>query len=372
MTQQHSFLPPSGAASWKQCAMWPTMNKLYPQDDTPESLEGNAAHWVAWEMMASRYHDVGAKAPNGIMVTEEMIEGAELLIDTVGKKTPNLLYSIEKRVDIPRIHKDCWGTPDLWAFDKSTHTLDVFDYKFGHRFVDEFENDQGISYIAGLIDEIVKTFGVLEEKLAINFTIVQPRCFQKGSPVRTWSTRSDKLKLKILELERAAKVAHDPNPLATTNTECGDCPGHHACAALQEAGYSDCEYAMRSSPVELPPTAAALELRIMERCYERLGARVEGLRESVLANIRQGHPTPWYKAEQQYGRTTWTVPVEQVIAMGDLMGVKLAKVAVITPNQAEKAGIDESVIKAYSITPPGKLKLEPLNPSDAARVFGTN
>lgn len=369
MTQQHSFLPPSGAAAWKQCAMWPTMNKLYSRDDTPESLEGNAAHWVAWEMMAGRFHDVGTKAPNGIMVTEEMIEGAELVQDTIAKRCAGLKLYIEETMAIPDIHKDCWGTPDVWAFDPQNMVLEIIDYKFGHRFVDEFENDQGVGYISGILNKLKV---MVDQAVTINFTIVQPRCFQKGSPVRTWSTRSDKLKLKIWDLERAAKVAHDPNPLATTNTECGDCPGHHVCAALQEAGYNDCEYAMRSLPVELAPAAAALELRIMERCYERLGARVEGLRESVLANIRQGHPTPWYKAEQQYGRTTWTVPVEQVIAMGDLMGVKLAKVAVITPNQAEKAGIDESVIKAYSITPPGKLKLESLNPSDAARVFGTN
>ena len=57
--------------------------------------------------------------------------------------------------------------------------------------------------------------------------------------------------------------------------------------------------------------------------------------------------------------------------MGSLMGVDLSKPGVLTPKQAEKAGVDEGVIKAYSVTPLGQIKLVPTNPSDARRVFGT-
>ena len=253
--------------------------------------------------------------------------------------------------------------------------LEVIDYKFGHRFVDEYENDQGVAYIDGLVDVLAAKFGegrgLFDQRLKVNFTVIQPRCFYKGSPVRTWSVMASDLRGHRNQLANAAGVALAPNPPAVTNSECGDCPGRHACPALQKAAYHDAEFAVKSSPVELPPAAASLELKMLERSLERLQARVEGMRETVAVYIRQGHSVPWHRAEQGYGRQQWTMPVDQVLAMGSLMGVDLSKPGVKTPKQALKSGVDEAVIKAYSITPLGSIKLVPDNPADARRVFGT-
>lgn len=376
MSGAHSILPPSGAAAWKLCGLWVAMNQAYPQPDTPESLEGNAAHWVFAEMLAGRPVLEGMQAPNGVVVTEEMIEGGELVVDTVRAKIPaGTVLHVEEPVAIARIHAQCWGTPDIWAFVQQALTLEVIDYKFGHRFVDEYENDQGVAYTAGILDHLADVLGkgpgLLDQAIKVNFTVVQPRCFYKGSPVRTWSVMASDLRAHINQLTNAAGVALAPNPPAVTNPECGDCPGRHACPALQQAAYYDAEFAVRSSPVELPPAAASLELRMMERALERLQARVEGMREAVATYIRQGHSVPFHRAEQGYGRQQWTMPVDQVLAMGSLMGVDLSKPGVKTPKQAQKSGVDEAVIKAYSVTPLGSIKLVPDNPADARRVFGT-
>lgn len=374
MSGAHSILPPSGAGAWKLCALWVAMNQAYPQADTPETLEGNAAHWVFAEMLAGRPVSEGMQAPNGVFITDEMIEGAELVVDTVRTRIPaGTVLHVEEPVAIPRIHAQCWGTPDIWAFYGVT--LEVIDYKFGHRFVDEYENDQGVAYTAGILDHLAETLGkapgLLDQAVKVNFTVVQPRCFYKGAPVRTWSVMASDLRAHINQLANAAGVALAPNPPAVTNSECGDCPGRHACPALQQAAYRDAEFAVKSSPVELPPAAASLELRMLERSLARLQARVDGMREAVATYIRQGHSVPFHRAEQGYGRQQWTMPTEQVLAMGQLMGVDLSKPGVKTPKQAIKSGVDEAVIKAYSVTPLGSLKLVPDNPADARRVFGT-
>ena len=378
MSGAHSILPPSGAGAWKLCGLWVAMNQAYPQPDTPESLEGNAAHWVFAEMLAGRPVLEGMQAPNGVFITDEMIEGGELVVDTVRARMPVERFGpprVEEAVAIPRIHAQCWGTPDIWAFSASPLVLEVVDYKFGHRFVDEYENDQGVAYIAGLVDVLAAKFGegsgLFDQRLKVNFTVIQPRCFYKGSPVRTWSVMASDLRAHTNQLANAAGVALAPNPPAVTNSECGDCPGRHACPALQKAAYHDAEFAVKSSPVELPPAAASLELKMLERSLERLQSRVEGMREAVATYIRQGHSVPWHRAEQGYGRQQWTMPVDQVLAMGSLMGVDLSKPGVKTPKQALKSGVDEAVIKAYSITPLGSIKLVPDNPADARRVFGT-
>jgi len=378
MSGAHSILPPSGAGAWKLCGLWVAMNQAYPQPDTPESLEGNAAHWVFAEMLAGRPVLEGMQAPNGVFITDEMIEGGELVVDTVRARMPVERFGaprVEASVGIPRIHQQCWGTPDIWSFSTMPLVLEVVDYKFGHRFVDEYENDQGVAYIAGIVDALAEKFkagaGLFDQRCKVNFTVIQPRCFYKGSPVRTWSVMASDLRGQINQLAKAAEVALSPNPPAVTNSECGDCSGRHACPALQKAAYHDAEFAVKSSPVELPPAAASLELKMLERSLERLQARVEGMRETVAVYIRQGHSVPWHRAEQGYGRQQWTMPVDQVLAMGSLMGVDLSKPGVKTPKQALKSGVDEAVIKAYSITPLGSIKLVPDNPADARRVFGT-
>lgn len=375
MDAAHSVLPPSGAAAWRLCALWVAMNQAYPQDDTPESLEGNAAHWVFAEMLAGRSVSEGMQTPNGVVVTDEMVEGGELVVDTVRARIPEgVPLHVEEKIAIPRIHPQCFGTPDIWAYVAQAGVLEVIDYKFGHRFVDEFGNDQGVAYVAGIIDILAELMqkgpGLIDQVIKVNFTVIQPRCFYKGAPVRTWSVLASDLRAHINQLSNAAAVALAPNPPAVTNPECRDCPGRHACPALQQAAYADAEFAVRSSPVELAPAAASLELRMMERALERLQSRVEGMREAVAVHIRQGHSVPWHRAEQGYGRTQWTMPAEQVIAMGQLMGVDLSKPGAKTPGQAKKAGIDEAVIKAYSVTPLGAIKLVPDNPADARRVFG--
>jgi len=352
------------------------MNQAYPQADTPETLEGHAAHWVFAEMLAGRIVCEGQVAPNGVVVTEEMVEGAELVVDTVRARIPaGVPLHVEERVAIARIHPQCFGTPDIWAYVTQTGVLEVIDYKFGHRFVDEYENDQGIAYTAGIIDHLAELMqkgpGLIDQMIKVNFTVIQPRCFYKGAPVRTWSVLASDLRGHINQLAGAAELALMPNPPAVTNSECRDCPGRHACPALQQAAYADAEFATRSSPVELAPAAASLELRMMEHALERLQSRVEGMREAVATYIRQGHAVPWHRAEQGYGRTQWTIPAEQVVAMGSLMGVDLSKNGAKTPKQAIKSGVDETVIKAYSITPMGSVKLAPVNPADARRVFGS-
>lgn len=358
---EHSILPPSGAKAWKQCSLWVTMNKQYPQAASPESLEGEAAHWVAWEMFAGKQVSEGIIAPNGSVVTDEMIEGAELVCETLDSFHDHVNWNVEQKIHIPLIHQECFGTPDVWAFNQAKGILTIPDYKFGHRFVDEHENYQCIAYAAGIIDKLANDMGIgygqLDQSITVNIVIIQPRCFHRTDPVRKWTCHGSFLRPYINELSNAAAKYFSNQFDAVTNSECRDCPGRHACQALQKAAYSDAEEAFTTVPLELAPEALGRELRILERAAERLDARIEGLRESALGKIREGKRVPFYKAEYGQGRQRWTLPTEQIIAIGSMLGQDLSKPGVITPKQAVKKGIDENVINAYSETPKGELKL---------------
>lgn len=380
----HSFLPPSGAHSWVKCAAWPKMNERFPQTEGDETLEGTAAHWVAWKILAmlrkpeetSIIPVPGTAAPNGAIVTDEMMEGGELLFDVIRQRMLNQLMElhIEERIAIPHIANSNFGTPDVWGVTITHDAIELIDYKFGHRFVDEYWNPQGLCYLLGILNKLCRDWETpwktLLDRFVVNFTVVQPRCFYRGAPVRTHSFKAIEAVPHFEKLIAAATAALVHQPTATTNPGCADCGGRHACSALQLAAYSDAEYADARVPVELTPAAAALELRFLQRALDRLEARVEGLKEITLSNIRSGKPVPYFRVEQGYGRQQWNIPEGQVIAVGQMFGKDLAKPGVITPNRAKKLGIPEALVQAYTVTPQTSLKLIPENPADAAKVFG--
>jgi hypothetical protein len=364
MTAAHSFLPPSGASAWSRCALWPTMNANHPQDDSPESIEGTAAHWVVTELLSGRTVTESATAPNGVIVSGEMLDGADLVCETVGRRLPVAQLHLEETLAIPAIHADCFGTPDIWAY--SDGHLEVIDYKFGHGFVDEYFNLQGLLYAIGILWKL----GIYTTYTGtISFTVVQPRCYYRGEPVRTHTYTIAEAGEYIDAMRSAALMAHQQQPTAITGEQCEQCPGRHACSALQRSAYSAAEHADNRQPHTLTPQAAALELRMLERAYERLGARVDGLKELTLANIRAGAHIPYYRAEAGKGKAQWNVSDETIITVGKMLGKDLSKITAVTPNQAKKY-IDESVIIGYSQHIPGSVKLIPENNSDARRVFG--
>jgi hypothetical protein len=365
----HSFLPPSGASAWSRCALWPTMNATYPTDDSPQSIEGTAAHWVFAELLQGRNVNEGAMAPNGVSVTGEMLDGADLVCETVGRILPLAQLHIEETVSVPSIHPDCFGTPDIWAY--CIGTLDIFDYKFGHEFVDEYFNLQGLTYAIGILEKL-NLLQVDPKLIKIRFTIIQPRCYHRGEPVRTHTYTVAEAAEYIQALKAAAFMAYNDAPLAVTGEQCEHCPGRHSCPTLQKAAYSAADFADNRTPHTLSPQAAALELRMLERKLTVLEARVDGLRELTLANIKTGAQIPYYRAEAGSGRRQWNVAPEQIITIGKMLGKDLSKTGVITPTQAAKNNIDASVISAYTSIIPGSLKLIPENNRDVSRVFGRN
>jgi len=375
MTNGHAFLPPSGASSWSLCAMWPTMNARYPQESEVSAVEGSAAHEVAWMMFNKQPVKAGDKIPPSSTATEEMIEGAELLCDTIqALNASGIHHYVEKWLPANIIHEKCSGRPDYWIWDHNKQSISIIDYKFGFRFVDEFFNPQGLIYLAAIIEFLSsnwqKTWDQFPLSTQVSFTIVQPRCYYRGLPVRTHNFTVLQAVEHFNRLRAAAEASLVAEPLATTNPNCIYCPGRHACSALQLAAYSDAEMSNSRTPLELSPVAAALELRFLIRAFERLEARIDGLKELTIANMKRGEPIPYFHIEPGFGRTVWKIPNTQIIEIGRLFGKDLSKQETVTPKQAIQMGIPEAVVNGSSMTPTTATKLIPEKSTDAAKVFG--
>lgn len=366
----HSVVPPSSSARRVQCPASTALEALYPEDeDSPEAAEGVAAHWAMAEQLGGRLIDVGQIAPNGVVLDLEMCQAADLVSDYVTKLLAPFKLKpsdghIEQRVDIPRVHPASWGTPDYWT-RLPTGAYFILDFKYGHRFVPEFENMQLVEYLAGIVDDLPQA--------PVIAVVAQPRSYSSRGAIREWRTDTVALRPYINLASNAAHEALGPNPRARVGPECRDCRARHACPALQGAAYDAMDEAKTVVPLVLPPAGLSLELRLARRAQALLEARISGLEEQARAEIKRGVLVPGWRVQHGAGRERWKVPAAEVIAVGTMMGLDIAKPAEpITPNQAREKGLDPTVVAALSTRPPGGATLVEDDGSETRRIFAAN
>lgn len=373
MSGAHAFLPPSSAAAWVVCGAWPWMNQKYPQADTPVAMEGTAAHWGFEELFAGRDIAEGLVAPNGITLTEEMCEGADLYVETIDNalRVAHLdrnHLQIERRVAIPYVSEYNDGTPDTWFYDHAGRTLHLFDYKFGHDFVEVFGNWQLVDYTCGILESL-GIDGAADQATRVIFYIVQPRSYHRDGPVRRWPVMASDLRARFNLLQSAAERAVKA-PSAQVGDQCEHCPGRHACEALQASAYQAADKAGVVTPLELSPLALGIEARMLKRAARRLEARISGLEANIDAQLRAGQQVPHFRMEPTAGRESYIDGAYKTVLMIGMMYKKdLAKPALVTPNQARKLGIPAEVLAPYLNPAKSGVKLAEDNGSAAAKAF---
>lgn len=381
----HAALAPSGAHIWAPddgCRGSVALQIAYPQpDDSPEAREGTAAHHYVTELLQGRDVALGAVAPNGHPIDAEMVDCAQgILIDVrdTWKANPQAVLHVERKVSMAHhIHEACFGTPDVVLIDVAARLLFVWDYKYGHRFVDAMRNWQLLAYAIGALEAAGFYSGHPSGHpqswtgWRIIATIAQPRNYHAIGPMREWQTTGEALATEFLpRLRASAFEAMDPAAGYQTGEHCRDCSGRHACPALQRAGAIAMDVSLQAQPVDLPPHAVGLELRQIEDAIKRLEARKTGLEEQALGLIRGGTGVPFYSAEHASGQERWAIPAPQVVALGKIFDVDLRKEATMTPNQARKAGVPDVAMDGMSERPRGALRLVRVRDDAAQLAFG--
>lgn len=346
----HAILAPSSASRRMQCPGSRVMEATYPQaEDDPRALEGILAHLVNQAIFGNK------PLPDGH--TEEMLEGADLWMDVITKlltRSESVQFGFEQWLTIYSVHSECSGTPDFWSYDNENKIIDVVDYKFGHRYVDVFENWQLLEYAIGVCDHI-KVFR--NDLKVIRLTIVQPRCYHREGAVRTWEITPDDLAKYMTRLQKSESESMKPDCPVRTGPECRDCSARHACTNLQREAFHEVEMSVVNAPFDLPANVQSWELRKIKRAIDILKARESGLENEVLAKLKQGTSIAGWRTEQGMGREKWSKPIDEVLALGQMMGVDIAKPSAITPKQAIKAGLSAEIVSQYSETPKGEIKL---------------
>lgn len=375
MTAQHAILQPSSAARWVACPGSVKLEALYPEDtESEKAREGTAAHWALAEVLNGRAVAEGQLTDDGFMLTREMCEAAESLLRHVQAlcaehgEQPN--FRVEQRVVIPRVHAECWGTPDVALYFSNARRVYCLDFKYGHGFVEVFENWQLVAYLAGLLD-LWQIDGLADQSTSVVGTIDQPRSFHRDGPRREWRVMASDLRPLINRLSHAAHEAMGEDPKLRVNPECDNCKARHACPQLQAEGLRGIDRSGSAVPFDLPAHAAGIELADLRRAIKALEARETGLSKQIESMLTAGERVPFWGIEHVPGKLAWNVSAAEVLALGMVSGQSLAKPPEpITPTQAKDRRLIDPVVLAAMASRSISKQLVMRDDDSARRIFG--
>lgn len=374
----HARIAPSSLSLTVACeGSVQLQEKVPPVPETEEEAEGTAAHVVAVAHAAGQVWPAGHKfTSNGRewTVTDDMFDGAQMFTKAMGGFHGYL--RLEDGVSITEVHPtECFGTPDGWRFfpdgfgPSKTPVLRVGDYKYGHRYVEEFENHQLVSYARGVMQRL----NLNDDNLILELIVVQPRCFT-ADPVRVWRIPAVEVRPLVNIEYHAAEAALGPNPPTRTGNHCMDCKARHLCKTLRFSAAAIVTFAGTAEASTLDPTAMGQELRMLDDAMKQLEARKTGVAAQVEAFLRAGQAVPMWGLEPMRSNRQWNegLTPDAIADVGDVLGINLRKPAsVITPTQAIDAGIDEDIVMEYAHRPKPRLGLKPDKSAKIRKAFST-
>lgn len=383
----HSKIPPSSAHIWGApggCTGWVKMIAKYPNEHSQVAKEGEAAHEIGAKMIESAAHAnigfpkridiVGKKAPNGVVYDSEMYDAALVYSEEACKimRTTKVFggnqLMIEHKICATSINPLSFGIPDFALFDSVNGEIYIMDFKYGYGVVDVHMNWQLINYVVGVMDEFGT--GVPQGKPhKINFIIVQPRAFSPDGDVRTWKTDAEVISMYVPILKDNALEALGNKSKTHSGDHCRYCRARYECPAALSTGLALYECTDTPLPLEMSAQEFAAQYAVIQRAKEQLDYLESGYSEQLKIRLRSGENIPGYHFEETQGRLVWDKPVDEIIALGDMLQIDLKNKQAITPTQAKKKGLGEEMLKAYSTYTPGKLKIIKDNLNKVKEIF---
>ncbi len=357
---------PSNADVWVNCSAAPALQASHPlpavdkEASSDTRMQGKAFDWLVKECydtdVTPKDH-AGEVSPQGVLVDDELVEAVTDYLKILDGR-----FSIEQKIKLDFLKPGQVGFCDAIRIDQKTKTIEIIDAKYGHSYVDEFENMQLLCYLLGVVASSLNddTWG---EWVGWQFklSIFQPRCFS-ASTFRTWEgdIQDDVIFAALDRLTEAVKESQSGSTVATPGAHCRKCDARHACSAFQRATYDGLDYTSDTVAMDLDNEALALEYRILKDFESLLKGRLSGIEQDVEARMQRGESIPGVTMSS--GRTSekWADGcIDEVSSILELLDHKdYAKPRQLkTPKQIVKLGVDREVIKDYINTQQGKKSL---------------
>lgn len=390
-----SLLRFSAAPMWANCSGSVAASRAVPNISGPEAERGTAGHWVAASVLLA-YRDntgdplitrayVGKAAPNGVVIDDEIADGAEGFVRHVLALAQEFggvqALLIEYRVEGKHIHPEAGGTLDvalpLVGKDGQLHHLYIIDYKAGRRRVTPRGNYQLIGYASSLL-EAYGVSGVGDQSLIVDLQIYAPFQYAKGGPATTWRVRASELRPYVNRMQHMAHEA-TTTPRLTAGEWCRDCPAVGRCDAAMQAGYNAWEAASLPYLIHTMGDAAlATEREFVHNALALLKGRAEALDAEAMHRMGAGRVLPGLALESGRSSWSWSVDDAVAIAMARQFGLNIATTSAKTPTQtvalasAAERPMVQMVLESITKRAAGSLKITHAADSIMSKAFTTN
>lgn len=354
-------LRPSSAGRWVPCPGSASLEAQFPDVEDDSTREGTAVHWAGENILTTGEFKIGDTAPNGVIITDEMIEFAEEYALWVAKEFDGFDIHIEEYVEIPAIYDGYGGTPDLWGWNQFTRVLKISDLKYGWGIVEPELNRQLLDYAAG----IVRKFNL--DPASIEIIIYQPRPPHEDGRIRKWVFNLATLwECEKLSFDTAAE-ARGPNPRIVSGSHCRDCKAICSCPAALKSVLSAITVTETARLDNPSNEEIAKRLELFEMAEKITKAMFKGIVTLAESKIQSGERILGWAMRNSYGRDKFTKPAKHMKGIAAMYGVDISKDAVMTPLQSIKAGLPEFVVDANKTTPNNGFKLKRFDTAKKAK-----
>ena len=308
--------------------------------------EGNAAHWVAQQAFNGVSLDqlTNTKAFNGFTITDEMVEHVASYISALdcGEMEISTSHGTEAWLINGRADHIVYsrGIPD---------ELTVDDFKFGWRIVEPENNWTLISHAIGYCIEHQI------QPAVIVLRIHQPQPHHPDGKLREWRISYAQLMEFYGQIDRTLT---NPSDMLVTGIEwCAKCHALPTCPAARLARCNAIDTTSEAFNDNLADDVLSHELDVLRIAYATIKSQRDALEELVTYRIKNGAVVPNYGLETQYAHTRWKTGIS-ADALTLTTGRECRKVAAaITPAEAKRRGVPETLIKSLTERPMTGTKL---------------
>ena len=322
-----------------------------PEVPSDPAREGTCAAWLAELVLTGQIADcaagIGRIHENGWVVDAPMAFHIQKYVDLV--RSHGGQVHTERRVTLnPMIA----GTPDAFAVVDSTGTLHVDDLKYGFGIVEPEKNTQ-VSIYAGAILRMLTARDVRIGMVRIG--IYQPRAWHPLGIYRTWTLRPEHLMEFVQWIEARGQDCQDPNAPLRPGDHCKHCEAQATCAASAWSLYT--AFDAISSQVQRHMTGEELaqELDFLDRIARMIEGRQAAIEAEAEARIKHKDHIPGWHMEPRSGNRKFKLTPAQIKM---ITGFDVSKTGTMTPDEAERAGMNPDFIAMLTERPTLKPKLK--------------
>lgn len=340
-----------------QCLGYLSIGDRIIEEAGQPAKDGTACGELLSEMIRQRTDTpkVGTSASNGTFFDKDMWFYARDTYNTILQRAQGNHIETEERID--------WMTPAgitiRGQFDISFavgNTLYIEDLKYGYGIVEPKENWQLIGYAIGQAQRLGKLYNYQPDYISL--TIHQPRPYHEDGRVRTHViTWQELLKYYQDICQRMYDYTTGVKTLAT-GSACKYCDAGSACPALNRAANNSLDVVLNEwSEKPLSNSEVAEQYELLSRAYELIELRKKSIEQLAISRIQNNQIVPGYSFEMTYGDRKWKSNVTPN-SIKALTGVDIIKEPeIMSPAQAEKAGVSKKITAALTEKPTKGPKL---------------